>query len=283
MSYKTGFGFDSFGMGLSPTPMVKRLLIANVVVFAIGLLLPAAFLLDWFAFQPTRIILRPWGPLTYMFLHGSLGHLFFNMLMLFFFGPPLEARWGEREFLKFYVICGLGGVALSYLFLPASIIGASAALYGVMLAFAMNWPNAPIYVFGIFPVMAKYLVGFMALVSLLSATGSTQGSSNVAHLAHLGGLVAGYLYLKADWRTSRALAGLKSTAKKKKRRLAIVPGDESNEEEAGGSRRRSVREETALYDKVDAVLDKISAEGMSSLTDAELRLLDEVSKKHRTN
>jgi len=282
MSYKTGFGFDSLGMGLSPTPMVKRLLIANVVVFAIGLLLPVAFLLDWFAFQPTRIILRPWGPLTYMFLHGSLGHLFFNMLMLFFFGPPLEARWGEREFLKFYVICGLGGAALSYLFLPASIIGASAALYGVMLAFAMNWPNAPIYVFGIFPVMAKYLVGFMALVSLLSATGSTQGSSNVAHLAHLGGLVAGYLYLKADWRTSRALAGLKSTARKK-RRLAIVPGDDSEEEAAARPGRRSVREESALYDQVDAVLDKISAEGMSSLTDAELRLLDEVSRKHRTN
>lgn len=282
MSYRTGYGFNSFGLGLRPTPMVKRLLIANTVVFAAGLVLGQRFMIEWFAFHPTRIVLRPWGPLTYMFVHAGLGHLFFNMLMLFFFGPPLEAKWGEREFLKFYLVCGLGGVALSYLFLPASIVGASAALYGVMLAFAMNWPNAPIYVFGIFPVLAKYLVGFMALVSLLSATGSTQGAGGVAHLAHLGGLIAGYIYLKADWRTGKALEGLKRSTSKK-RRLAIVPGDESDEERVGRRSGRAIREDTKLYDKVDAVLDKISAEGMSSLTDAELRLLDEVSKKHRTN
>lgn len=282
MSYQTSYGFDSFGLGLRPTPVVKRLLIANTVVFAVALVVGQRFMVEWFGFHPTRIVLRPWGPFTYMFVHGGLGHLFFNMLMLFFFGPPLEAKWGEREFLKFYVVCGLGGVALSYLFLPASIVGASAALYGVMLAFAMNWPNAPIYVFGIFPVMAKYLVGFMALVSLLSATGSAQGASGVAHLAHLGGLVAGYLYLKADWRTGKAIETLKRTATKK-RRLAIVPGDDSDEERSGHRSRPAVREDTKLYDEVDAVLDKISAEGMSALTDAELRLLDEVSKKHRTN
>ena len=129
MSYRTGYGFQSFGMAFRPTPMVKRLLVANVAVFAVTLLAPW-FVFEWFSFQPTRIALRPWGPLTYMFLHGSLGHLFFNMLMLFFFGPPLEARWGEREFLKFYAICGLGGVALSYVFLPASIVGASVAWRG---------------------------------------------------------------------------------------------------------------------------------------------------------
>lgn len=282
MSYQTSYGFDSFGLGLRPTPMVKRLLIANTVVFAVGLVVPQGFMTEWFAFHPTRIVLRPWGPITYMFVHGGLGHLFFNMLMLFFFGPPLEAKWGEREFLKFYIVCGLGGVALSYLFLPASIVGASAAVYGVMLAFAMNWPNAPIYVFGIFPVMAKYLVGFMALVALLSATGSAQGAGGIAHFAHLGGLIAGYVYLKADWRTGKALEGLKRTATRK-RRLAIVPGDDSSEERSGRRSRSAVREDTKLYDEVDAVLDKISAEGMSSLTAEELRLLDEVSKKHRTN
>jgi len=284
MSYQTGLGFNSFGMALRPTSMVKRLLIANAVVFAVTLAFPA-FMMEWFSFQPTRIALRPWGPLTYMFLHGSLGHLFFNMLMLFFFGPPLEAKWGEREFLKFYIICGLGGAALSFLFLPASIVGASAALYGIMLAFAMNWPNAPIYVFGIFPVQAKYLVGFMALANLLSAMDSVQGSnSGVAHLAHLGGLIAGLIYLKADWRAGQALQGIQR-ATTKKRRLAIVPRDEAEEEQNDTTRSRPARarEETALFDKVDAVLDKISAEGMSSLTDAELKLLDEVSKKHRTN
>jgi len=284
MSYQTSPGFNSFGIGLTPTPMVKRLLIANAVVFGLQLVLRDV-MLDWFAFQPRQLVFRPWGPFTYMFLHGDLMHLFGNMLFLFFFGPPLEARWGEKEFLRYFVVCGLGGVALSFVFMPASIVGASAAVYGVMLAFAMNWPNAPIYIFGIFPLPAKYLVAFFGVVALLGATGSAQGS-NVAHFAHLGGLVAGYLYLKADFRTGKVFEGVKRAARKK-RRLAIVPGEEPEEEHAAGARRprgqEKVNENEALYDQVDAVLDKISAEGMSSLTPAELKLLDEVSKKHRTN
>ncbi len=279
MSYKSGLGYDSLGMSLRPTPMVKRLLIANSVVFAIALVLPE-LVLDWLAFQPTRIVFRPWAPLTYMFVHGSLGHLFFNMLMLFFFGPPLEGRWGEREFLKFYVICGLGGAALSFLFMPVSIVGASGALYGVMIAFALNWPKAPIYVFGIFPVEARYLVGFMALVALLSATDSATGS-NVAHFAHLGGLITGWIYLKADFRTGAAISSVRR-ATTKRRRLAIVPADES-EDEAVTASSRPVKEDSALYDRVDAVLDKISAKGITALTPDELELLDEVSRKHRTN
>lgn len=283
MSYQGSQGFNSFGIGLKPTPMVKRLLIANVVVFAVQLVLPAAFMHDWFAFQPQRILYRPWGPFTYMFLHGDFMHLVGNMLFLFFFGPPIEARWGEKEFLKFYVICGLGGVALSVVFMPSSIIGASAAVYGVMLAFAMNWPNAPIYVFGIFPVLAKYLVAFLGVLALLGAQGSAQGGAGgVAHFAHLGGLLAAWIYLKADWRTSAPLEGFKKA--KKKRRLAIVPGEEGSAKEEGSRRaRRKVPEEAKLYDQVDAVLDKISAEGMSALTPEELELLDEVSKKHRSN
>lgn len=281
MSYQSGVGFESFGMALRPTPMVKRLLIANVVMFAITLLL-ADVVFEWLAFQPRKVVLRPWAPVTYMFVHGGFGHLFFNMLMLFFFGPPLEARWGEREFLKFYLICGLGGAALSFVFLPASIVGASAALYGIMLAFAMNWPRAPIYVFGIFPVEARYLVGFMAVVSLLSAVDSTTGGSSVAHFAHLGGFITGWIYLKADWRAGASARTVRKAATRK-RRLAIVPGDETEEEAAPRRSRRAGKEETALYDRVDAVLDKISAEGMSSLTPDELELLDEVSRKHRTN
>jgi rhomboid family protein len=284
MSYQSGYGFNSFGIGLKPTPMVRRLLIANAVVFALQLVLTRELMFEWFAFQPRQIVFRPWGPITYMFLHGDLMHLAGNMLFLFFFGPPLEAKWGEREFLKFYLIGGLGGVALSMVFLPSSIVGASAAVYAVMLAFAMNWPNSPIYVFGIFPVLAKYLVVFMGVLNLLGATNSVQGGGNVAYFAHLGGLLAGYLYLKADWRTSNPLEGLRSAARKKGRRLAIVPGEDAGANAAAAAPRRStVRDEAALYDKVDAVLDKISAEGMSALTADELKLLDEVSKKHRTN
>ncbi|HUP53117.1 MAG TPA: rhomboid family intramembrane serine protease [Longimicrobiales bacterium] len=278
MAYaSTGFGF-----GQSLTPMVKRLLIANVVVFFLTVVVGERFMFEWFAFQPGELIFRPWGPITYMFLHGDLMHLAVNMLVLFFFGPPLEARWGEREFVRFYVVCGLGGVVLSFVFQPAWVVGASAAMYGLMLAFAMNWPNVPIYVWGIFPVQAKYLVGFLAVVALLSATSGAEGS-NVAHFAHLGGLVAGFLYLKADWRTSNKLHQLQRAATRR-RRLAIVPRDENEEgQPAVVASGRRPREDAALYDKVDAVLDKISAEGMGSLTADELRLLEEVSKRHRSN
>lgn len=269
----------TFGFG-GVTPTVKRLMIANAAVFAVSLL-AGAFVLDWFAFQPTRIFFRPWGAVTYMFVHGDLMHLAVNMLILFFFGPPLEGRWGEREFLKFYFICGLGGVALSYVFLPNAIIGASAAVYGVMLAFAMNWPRAPIYVWGIFPVEARYLVGFMFLLSLLSATNPNAGGG-VAHFAHLGGLLAGFVYLKADWRPKQAMSRKRKPGSPS-RRLAIVPRDSEGKEQPGVRAGRTAPDEAALYDQVDAVLDKISAEGMSSLSPAELELLDEVSKRHRSN
>ncbi len=281
MSYRTGFGYGSLGLALRPTPMVKRLLIANALVFGITLLLPARFVIDWLAFQPARIILRPWAPVTYMFVHGGLYHLFFNMLMLVFFGRPLEERWGEGEFLKFYLICGLGGALLSFLFLPSSIVGASAAVYGVMLAFAMNWPRAPIYVFGIFPVEARFLVGFMAAVALFSAAGSA-GDSDVAHLAHLGGLIAGWIYLKADWRTGLSIRSAHRTPSKK-RRLAILSQDKSGEDRFRAAGRRNAKSDNVLYDKVDKVLDKISSEGMSALTSSELELLDEVSRKHNAN
>ena len=167
-----------------------------------------------------------------MFVHLDLMHLFGNMLFLFFFGTPLEARWGGREFLRFYVVSGLGGALLSLVFLQSSIIGASAAVYGVMLAFAMNWPNAPIYVFGIFPVMAKYLVAFFGVVAILGSVGSAQGGAGgVAHLAHLGGLITGWLYLKADFRSGKVFDGVQRAARKK-RRMAIVPGEEQDGEHA---------------------------------------------------
>ena len=274
------YGSRSFGFNYMLTPMVKRLLIANTAIYFITVIVGQELIFEWFAFQPRNVIFRPWGPFTYMFLHGGLMHLAMNMIVLFFFGPPLENRWGGSEFLRFYLICGLGGVALSYVFLPAWVVGASAATYGVMLAFAMNWPNIPIYIWGIFPVPAKYLIGVLSVLSLMSAVQGAEGSS-VAHFAHLGGLITGFIYLKADWRPSQKLSGLRRAARKK-RRLAIVPRDEGDEEHARAAPKR-LREDAALYDRVDAVLDKISAEGMSSLTTAELRLLDEVSKKHRTN
>ena len=262
------------------TPWVKRLLIANTVVFALTWVIGREFVLEWFSFQPTKILLRPWTPFTYMFLHGDFWHLFMNMLFLFFFGPPIESKWGSREFIQYYLVCGLGGVVLSFLFVSYPIIGASAAVYGVMLAFAVVWPNAPIYVMGIFPVKAKWLVSFFVLISFMNAFGGAGGG--VAHFAHLGGFAAGLIYLKTDWRASQAIKGLGKAARGG-RRFAIVPREE-REAATSGLHRGSddVAEETTL-DAVDRVLDKISAEGMASLTEQEKQLLDQVSKKHRSN
>jgi membrane associated rhomboid family serine protease len=266
------------------TPVVKRLLIANVAVFFASLAISQDFFIEWFSFQPQSFFTRPWGIVTYMFVHGPFMHILVNMLVLFFFGPPLEANWGSRAFTKYYFVCGIGGVALSFLFMPTAVIGASAAMYGLMLAFAMSWPDAPIYVWGIFPVKAKWLVAFLFVVSLFSAFGAgPDGGGGVAHFAHLGGLMAGFIYLKLDWRPSEKLDRLRKATRV--RRLAIVPRDD--EDEAGRAASSGTAwsrvDERRLLDAVDRVLDKISAEGMSSLTSEERRLLDEVSKRHRTN
>ena len=269
----------SFGHAL--TPWVKRLLIANVAVFLITMV-DQEFFFSWFAFAPSEVLARPWGAVTYMFLHGDLMHLFVNMLVLFFFGPPLEARWGSTEFIKFYLICGFGGVALSFVFASASIVGASAAIYGLMLAFAMNWPEAPIYIWGIFPVKAKWLVAVLFVVSLMSAFGG--GGGNIAHFAHLGGIITGFLYLKSDWRPGEVKGGKRSGIRV--RRMAIVPREDSKKEEASRGEKPApeltTREESML-DEVDRILDKISAEGMTSLTNEERRILDRVSRRHRSN
>jgi membrane associated rhomboid family serine protease len=272
MAYRSSsWGFGGYTM----TPWVKRLMIANLVVFLAQVLfkLPVG---NWLAFAPAQVLYRPWTPITYMFAHSGFWHIFFNMLMLFFFGPPLEERWGSREFIKYYLICGLGGAALSFLFaFHSSVVGASAAVYGVMLAFAMNWPDMPIYIWGIFPVKAKYLVMVLAAFALFSAyTGSQDG---VAHFAHLGGFAAGFLYLKLDFRGNAAFTKLKRMVSGPK--LTVVSGGPPPAARAEKTR----RVDTRVYDDVDKVLDKISTQGIASLTAEEKRLLDEVSRKYRQN
>jgi membrane associated rhomboid family serine protease len=277
MAYRSSFSF-----GYSLTPWVQRLIIANVVVFVVRwLIMPG--LNQEMAFVPGLFLVRPWTLITYMFAHGNFWHLFFNMLGLFFFGPPLEARWGSREFVKFYFICGLGGALLSFLFaFNSPIIGASAAVYGIMLAFAMNWPDVPIYIYGILPVQAKWLVGIIAVFSFMSALNGR--SDGVAHFAHLGGFAAGFLYLKWDRAFRSPLKGLRKLTSK--RRMSVVPGGQEQPKPARpevGARPSGERSEAQLLDDLDRVLDKISTEGMSSLTPAERRLLDDASRRHRKN
>jgi hypothetical protein len=149
----------------------------------------------------------------------------------------------------------------------------------VMLAFAMIWPDAPIYLFGIFPVKAKWLVAALVLINVVYMV--TPSGGGIAYMAHLGGLATGFIYLKSDWRLGRPVQRLRQAARA--RRMAIVPREEPEDGPHRPARTRARGEDKSLYDAVDAVLDKISAEGMGSLTPDELKLLDEVSKRHRSN
>jgi len=260
----------SYTFGFQLTPWVKRLIIANAVLFLLTWVAPGAW--RWLAFEPARILVQPWGILTYMFVHGGFWHLLINMLMLFFFGPPLEQMWGGREFLKYYLVAGLGGAVFSFVFaFNYPVVGASAAVFGVMLAFAMNWPDMPIYIWGIFPVKAKWLIMFLTVIALMGALGGAQ--DGVAHFAHLGGFAAGFLYLKLDDRVTHKVRRLRKNLQKQK--FSVATG--------GGPRRRPEPEEEALLDEVDRVLDKISASGLASLSEEEKKILDEVSRKYRQN
>lgn len=308
--------FGSASARLNVTPWVKRLLIANAVVFLVTLAVGLVPSFDLFAFSPARVWVRPWGMLTYMFLHAGVFHLLMNLLFIFFFGPPLESRWGSAVFIKFYLICGLGGVLLSFAFSDATIVGASAACYGLMLAFAMIWPNTSVYIWGLVPVRVKWLVIFLVALSFVSAIGPHR--DGIAHLAHLGGAVAGFLMMKSgllpvyspagtggiDWgpgATGRGAGGRGGAGKPqtrwweraarwsgsrdrrgRRRRWSVQSGGASDAR-TGSSRKRKEHREKAELDKVDAVLDKISARGIDSLTAEERDLLDRVSRQTQTN
>jgi membrane associated rhomboid family serine protease len=275
MAYRSGM---TFGYGL--TPVVQWLIIANAAVYLVTLVGPRVT--SELAFIPSLILVRPWTLVTYMFVHGGFMHILFNMLGLFFFGPPLEARWGSREFLKFYFLCGLGGAVLSFLFADHAIVGASAAVYGVGLAFAMNWPDTPIYIWGIFPVPARILFALVVAFSLVSAFSGR--SDGVAHFAHLGGIAAGFAYLKWDGR--RRSSALREWRKRATRpTLTVAPGKPAGAERGvgAGAVPPPGPEDARLLDELDRVLDKISASGMSSLTAEERKLLDDASRRYRQN
>ncbi len=177
----------------------------NVAAFVISLVVPAITLT--FGLRPADIFgrLHVWQPITYMFLHAGIFHILFNMLALWMFGVELERTWGSRYFVQYYFICGVGAAMTTVLlsFVPGSFgqqlyysltIGASGAVYGVLLAYALYFPNRPIYYMMIFPIPAKVFVAIMGAISLVSSMSGPGGG--IAHTTHLGGLVAGYLYLK---------------------------------------------------------------------------------------
>lgn len=183
------------------TPGVRGLGIANVGMYIVTMLLfPEVVPALWLV--PALIPERPWSVLTYMFLHASVWHLLFNMLALYFFGPRLEARLGSRQFLLLYFTSGLVGALTSLLTPSAAIVGASAAIFGVMLGYARYWPQDRVFIWGVLPIPARWFVVGMTVLSLFAGFGGMQ--SGVAHFAHLGGFLGGWAYLKWVERHSSA-------------------------------------------------------------------------------
>ena len=246
------------------TPWVTRLIIANVAMYILSVAAPE--FANTLVFVPAYILIRPWTVITYMFLHGGIWHILFNMLGLYFFGPRLEVELGGGRFLGLYFVSGFAGAIFSFLFaFHSPIIGASAGVFGVLLGFARFWPRETLSIWGIIPVEARWMVVIMTAMSLWGGLGNVGGG--IAHFAHLGGFAGGYLYLKVLERTSRGA---------RFRRKLVPPPPRSSDVHRWAKINRDALHEVnrAEYDRI---MGKIQTAGIGSLTEEERSFLDRFS------
>jgi membrane associated rhomboid family serine protease len=295
-SYRPIRGFSVF------PPVIKNLLIINVVVFFVQMLSsnlmisgkPLGYILNiWFALNPLSegYNFQIWQLITYQFMHGGFSHIFFNMFMLWMFGMEIENIFGSKKFLYYYLICGIAA-GLAQLFIaplfssPAITIGASGAIFGVMIAFGMLFPDRYIFLWFLIPIKAKYLIGFLFVLELFWIG---DAGSNVAHLAHLGGAMAGFLFIMFDKNIDVPLkrmlnlsgysrnntfnnpfSGLSDKFKRKSQNIDDANYYEINQKKEG---------EQITQAEIDNILDKISQSGYQNLTEHEKKVLFEASKK----
>jgi len=242
------------------SPFIKAMLIANGAVFLIQIifpqltrelgLTPAAFFSEF----PNRL----YQPFTYMFLHGGFWHIFFNMFVLWMFGTEIEFTWGSHPFGRFYVLSGLAGALLTLVVNSSQnipVVGASAAIYGVLIAYWLMFPNRMLYIYFLFPVKVKWAIPAIMLLGFLA------GGGNIAHMAHLGGALFALVYLKSDWRIRR-MPGFFRNFKHRRKEAKL----EKNRQKAED-----------IMKRVDAVLDKINEVGIENISPAERKLLEEAS------
>ncbi len=298
-------GFGSFS--LFP-PVIKNLLIINGVVFLFQLigqqivtstgLSFADILTKYFALIPLQGFMPvdgmvwhfyPWQLITYQFMHGGFTHIFFNMLALWMFGVEVEYFFGSRKFIYFYLLCGIVA-GIFQLFLPplfgealAPTIGASGAIFGVLVAFAMLFPDRYIFIYFLLPIKAKYLIPLYILMELYFAD---TGGGNIAHLAHLGGALAGFIYVMIDKRSAiaRNPFGNSSSSKGNIFNSFSKPSNpfKKNDGEIEDANYYEVddnKDINVTQKDIDEILDKISRSGYQNLTDREKRILFEASKK----
>jgi membrane associated rhomboid family serine protease len=271
------YQYQSIGRGLPRA--VKALLIANVAIFAATVMLPVVRWNVIFGLVPILVLKKfwIWQLFTHMFLHGGFSHIFWNMLMLWMFSTELETNWGSRDFLKYYFICGLGGgvlvVITAMIGLSSSVIptvGASGAIFGVLVAYGLMWPNRMIFIMGILPMKAWHMVLIFGGFDLLKGLSGNAGG--IAVFAHVGGGITGYIYLKYGWKIMAHIENFINVFKARK--FTVTEGGKS-----AGSQRGSDSPHPDIDREVDRILDKIARDGMDSLSDSEKRLLDRASKK----
>lgn len=280
-------------------PVIRTLLVTNGIVFLVMSFLgtfrldgmPLAYALNtYFGLMPLGHGFWPWQLLTYQFMHADFWHLLFNMVFgLWMFGMEVEHIWGPKKFLFFYLMCGtVAGIAqliLAPVFDPGQAIGptvgASGAVYGVLVAFAVMFPDRQVFLYFLIPVRVKYLVMFLIVFGVMSVG----KPGNVANLAHLGGALAGYLYLVYDRRRlyrgkSRMWTDIGELFKMPRRETRL----DEEPREAKVYDLHAERKEPPTMDeveqrKIDEILDKISHSGYQSLTEEEKKVLFEASKK----
>lgn len=315
------------GFSLFP-PVIKTLLVVNVAVFLLFNLILAGFsvggvsldilITKYFALNPIQPVtfrdqlggtvelsFYPWQLVTYMFMHGGFFHLFLNMFALWMFGVELENLWGSKKFFNYYMITGIGAGLSNLLIAPlftsvGPTVGASGAVYGILVAFGYLFPERSIYIYGILPVKAKYLVLIYMLIEVFAVAGGSD--SGIAHIAHLGGGVVGLIYLLMfDRRSSTKFFG-NSGLKNKftsyasgvgERAGGFIQGNGSSDEpvriKEDVSKEINVTDykkdlddrERNAQERLDAVLDKISESGYGSLTEEERKILQQESKRLR--
>lgn len=265
--YQSNFSRGSFYGSRLFTDAIKLLVAINFLIF----LLQTMSGQERLVFQLFGIVPRAtweqfmvWQPFTYLFFHGGFWHVLINMFVLWMFGSELETTWGKKEFFRYYFLTGIGSGIVTVLFninATVPVVGASGAVYGILLAYGLMFPNRQILVYFFLPVRAKYFVIFMGGLAFLSSL--NPGYSNVAHLTHLSGMVIGFLYLKSNIRLA-AVTALLNNAK---------------DDIRGRYRYRQKNRREKLRLEVDQILDKINASGYDSLTEKEKAFLYEASQK----
>lgn len=263
-------------MRRSLTPGIRILIIINAALFLLGWILPDfnRYMIVYGGLVPKLFTHNffLWQALTYMFLHGGFGHVFFNMFALWMFGTELERQWGTKFFLKYYFLTGMGAGILSAIVQPLSpipIIGASGAIYGLLLAFALMYPNRIVYFNFFIPIKVKYFVMIFAAIELITSIGGG-GDDGVAHFTHLSGMIFGYLYLL--WRDRKK----KSTINPAKK-IKIVWDSKTKDPKIKKKQVFRSKEE-----EIQFLLNRINKEGYASLSEDEKERLLDLTDKYRS-